>query len=88
VQFGAGGKQDIQDITTSRCFIRQIPGDEMENKTKIEDSCGKKPDGLHLSRQEMLDLGVCAVGTFFEIFELPTPTYADFQRQNLRNNPT
>ena len=28
----------------------------MENKAKIEDPCGKKPDGLHLSRQEMLDL--------------------------------
>ena len=28
----------------------------MENKAKIYDLCGKKPDGLHLSRQEMLDL--------------------------------
>ena len=28
----------------------------MENKAKIEDSCGMNPDGLHLSRQEMLDL--------------------------------
>ena len=28
----------------------------MENKAKIEDPCGKKPDGLHMSRQEMLDL--------------------------------
>ena len=28
----------------------------MENKAKIEDPCGNKPEGLHLSRQEMLDL--------------------------------
>ena len=43
---------------------------------------------VHEVDMSMFTLGFCAVGTFFEFFELSTPTYADFQRQNLRSNPT